>query len=75
MEKFRKYERGNRMDESKLYAYCLQGDVSSALEYLRSIPNKSKKYQELESKYDHRFFGEKPVYRFKTDDPGLEKFY
>lgn len=73
MEKFRKYERGNRMDESKLYAYCLQGDVSSALEYLRSIPNKSKKYQELESKYDHRFFGEKPVYRFKTDDPWIRK--
>ncbi|CAH2713060.1 hypothetical protein BACCIP111895_00193 [Neobacillus rhizosphaerae] len=61
------------MDESKFYAYCLQGDVTAAYEYLRSIPNKSKKYQQLESKYYHRFFGGKPIYRFKTDDPWIRK--
>ncbi|WP_066064965.1 hypothetical protein [Neobacillus soli] len=61
------------MDESKFYAYCLQGDVTAAYEYLRSIPDKSKKYQELESRYYHRFFGEKPMYRFKTEDPWIRK--
>ncbi|WP_312470116.1 hypothetical protein [Neobacillus sp.] len=61
------------MDESKFYAYCLLGDVTAAYEYLRSMPNKSKKYQQLESKYYHRFFGGKPIYRFKTDDPWIRK--
>ncbi|MFJ5712985.1 hypothetical protein [Neobacillus sp. NPDC093127] len=61
------------MDESKFYAYCLQGDVRAAYEYLYSIPNKSKKHQQVESKYYQRFFGRKPIYRFKTDDPWIRK--
>ncbi|MFK9090395.1 hypothetical protein [Bacillus salipaludis] len=61
------------MDESKFYAHCLQGDVTAAYEYLRSIPDKNKKYQELESKYYHRFFGGKPIYRYKSDNPWIRK--
>ncbi|QCJ42258.1 hypothetical protein FAY30_10265 [Bacillus sp. S3] len=61
------------MDESKFYAYCLQGDVTAAFEYLRSIPNKSDKYQELKSRYFNRFFGGQPTYRFKTDDLWIRK--
>ncbi|MEW9050171.1 MAG: hypothetical protein AB2392_03385 [Neobacillus sp.] len=62
------------MDESKFYAYCLQGDVTSAYEYLRSVPDKNKKYQLLETKYERRFFKtDKPVYRFKSEDSWIRK--
>jgi hypothetical protein len=61
------------MDESKLYAFCLQGDVTAAYEYLRSEPAKSKKFQELELKFKRRFFNEGPSYRFKTDDFWIRK--
>jgi hypothetical protein len=61
------------VDESKLYAYCLQGDVTGAYEYLQSLPDKSKKVQELETKYYHRFFSEKPMYRFKSEEPWIRK--
>ncbi|MFJ7727624.1 hypothetical protein ACIQXV_15850 [Neobacillus sp. NPDC097160] len=61
------------MDESKFYAHCLQGDVTAAYEYLRSIQDKNKKYQDLVSKYYHRFFGGKPIYRYKSDDPWIRK--
>lgn len=61
------------MDEPKFYAHCLQGNVTAAYEYLRSIPDKSEKYQELESKYYHRFFGGKPIYQYKSDDPWIRK--
>jgi hypothetical protein len=64
-----KNERGKFMDESKLYAYCLQGDVTKAFNYLQSIPIKSKMVQELEEQFEHRFFTEKPEYHFKTTDP------
>ncbi len=61
------------MDEHKFYAYCLQGDVTSAYEYLRSIPDKSKKYRELEEKYYRRFFSDKPIFHFKTDYTWIRK--
>ncbi|MFF2450277.1 hypothetical protein ACFVSW_24845 [Neobacillus sp. NPDC058068] len=61
------------MDESKFYALCLHGDVTAAYEYLQSQSNKSKKHQQLESKYYQRFFGEKPIYRLKSDDPWIRK--
>ncbi|WHY88285.1 hypothetical protein QNH39_10800 [Neobacillus novalis] len=61
------------MDESKFYALCLQGDVTAAYEYLQSLPNKNRKYEQLEMKYYHRFFGGKPNFRFKTDDPWIRK--
>lgn len=62
-----------RMDKSKLFAYCLQGDVTAAYEYLQSVPNKPKKYKQLEIKYENRFFSSKPVYRFKTKDPWVRQ--
>jgi hypothetical protein len=66
--------RGKGMDDSKFYAYCLQGNVTSAFEYLRSVPNKNKKHQLMETKYEWRFFKpEKPVYRFKSEDPWIRK--
>jgi len=61
------------LDENKFYAHCLQGDVTAAYKYLCLIPDKSKKNQVLESKYYHRFFGGKPFYRYKSDDPWIRK--
>ncbi|WP_413300677.1 hypothetical protein AA0X95_19210 [Bacillus sp. 1P10SD] len=61
------------MDESKFYAYCLQGNVPAAHEYLRSIRNKSKKIQALELKYQRRFFTEKPIFRIKSKDPWIRR--
>jgi hypothetical protein len=61
------------LDESKLYAYCLQGDVTAAYEYLHSETDKSKKFQDLESKFYSRFFRERPKYRFKSEDPWIRK--
>ncbi|MCL6572737.1 MAG: hypothetical protein K6T88_13805 [Bacillus sp. (in: Bacteria)] len=61
------------MDESRFYAYCLQGDVAAAYEYLCAIPNKSKKYQALEYKYYYRFFVDKPMFRYKSNDPWIRK--
>jgi hypothetical protein len=61
------------MEEAKLYAYCLQGDVTEAYEYLRTEPDKSIKSLELESKFYHRFFSEKPMYCFKSEDPWIRK--
>jgi hypothetical protein len=61
------------MDKSQLYAYCLQGDIVAAYKYLRSFPDKPKKYQQLELKYTSRFFSENPVYRFKSQDPWIRK--
>lgn len=56
------------MDESKFYAFCLQGDVTSAYEYLRNQPNKSEKELELEAQYFQRFFSGKPQFHFKSND-------
>ncbi|MGG3562988.1 hypothetical protein ABES03_15455 [Neobacillus rhizosphaerae] len=61
------------MDVSRFYAYCLQGDVPAAYEYLRSIKDKSKKLQALELKYHRRFFTEKPIFRIKSDDTWIRK--
>lgn len=61
------------MIESKVYAYCLQGDVTSAFEYLQSLPNKTKELQELESKFNRRFFSDEPDYCFKTDDSWIQQ--
>ncbi|OIK15588.1 hypothetical protein BIV60_08555 [Bacillus sp. MUM 116] len=61
------------MDESKLYAYCIQGDVTAAYEYLRSIPEKNEKVQELESKFYQRFFSENPIDDFKSEDSWIQK--
>lgn len=61
------------MDESKLYAYCLQGDVIAAYKYLRSVPDKNAKFLKLESKYYQRFFSENPNDRFKSEDPWIQK--
>jgi hypothetical protein len=61
------------MDESKFYAYCLQGDVPAAYEYLRSIKNKNKKNQALELKYHRRFFTEKPFFQIKSKDSWIRK--
>ncbi|ETI67099.1 hypothetical protein [Neobacillus vireti] len=61
------------MDESKFYALCLQGNVTAAYKYLHSQSNKSKKHQQLASKYYQRFFGGKPIYRFKSNDPWIRK--
>lgn len=60
------------MDKSKLFAYCLQ-DVTAAYEYLQLVPDKPKKYQQLELKYENRFFSSKPMYRFKTKDSWIRK--
>lgn len=60
------------MDETKFYQYCLQGDVTSAYEYLCSLPNKSRKEQELESAYYNRFFHNKPEYPCKSDDSWIQ---
>lgn len=56
------------MDESKFYAYCLQGDVTAACEYLHALTNKSEQEKDLEEKYDQRFFSRKPIISFKTQD-------
>lgn len=61
------------MDDSKFYAYCLQGDVPAAYEYLCSFKDKSRKYQALEKKYYRRFFTEKPVFRINSKDPWIKK--
>jgi len=61
------------MDESRLYAYCLQGDVVAAYEYIQSVPEKSTKQKKLEAKYFRRFFSAKPPYRFKSDDPWIRR--
>ncbi|MDR7000712.1 hypothetical protein [Neobacillus niacini] len=61
------------MDELKLYAHCLQGDVIAAYEYLRLVPNKNAKFQELEWKYYQRFFCENPNDCFKSEDVWIQK--
>lgn len=61
------------MDESKFYAYCLQGDVPAAYEYLCSIKNKNKKTKALELKYHRRFFTEKPIFRIQSKDPWIRR--
>jgi hypothetical protein len=61
------------MDESKFYAYCLQGDVKGAYEYLQSTPDKSRKMEILETKYRRRFFSSEPKYRFNTEDAWIRK--
>lgn len=56
-------------DEKKLKSFCVNGEVSKIVEYLRGFPEKSR----LRKQYENRFFGNPPQLDFKTNNPILIK--
>lgn len=40
----------------KFFSLCLQGNINSAMEYLRSIQPKTEKMKEIEQQFIHRFY-------------------
>lgn len=61
------------MDTKKFYAKCLQGNVLEAIDYLKSLENKSEEIQELEQKYIHRFITQDEVLLIDSEDPFILK--
>lgn len=54
----------------QFYNYCLQGDVSAAYEYLKTV--KSDEASELRDQYYRRFFSDHDKEEMLTDDPWVQ---